>query len=30
MGVERVIFSLRSAPADEVLPAMKHYAEVIK
>jgi probable F420-dependent oxidoreductase len=30
MGVERILFSLRSAPADEVLPAMKRYAEVIK
>jgi probable F420-dependent oxidoreductase len=30
MGVERILFSLRSASADEVLPAMKRYAEVIK
>lgn len=30
MGVERILFSVPSAPADEVLPLLKQYAEVIK
>ncbi len=30
IGVDRVLFGLRSAPAEEVLPALKQYAEVVK
>ena len=29
-GVERAIFGLRSAPAEETLPVLKHYAEFVK
>jgi probable F420-dependent oxidoreductase len=30
MGVERVLFGLRAAPAEETLPAVKRYAEFVR